>query len=339
MPSESVSLPGRRDPTVQRIVASWRRLTGGSAVRDGERGTLIACSGGADSSALLLALASVPGPQLVAHVVHDLRPAEEARADRDTVEGLCGALGVGFRAVSITPASQPGNAEANARRERYGALARLAEAEGLAWVATGHHADDQLETVLMRLVRGSGVRGLGGIRPRRGLSGAVTLVRPMLGVTHNEACELCARCGWVWREDATNTDERQRRAAIRARVIPELRAIEPSVARLVSRSAGSARSAHRALAEAAEKLRSCGVELEEGVRFDRDALRAAPAAVLEDLIRGLHAERLGGSGQDALGRAVLTTCIGVIGDDGGGRRELNTAGMWVAVTGEYVTFS
>lgn len=308
-------------------------------MRDRERGTLIACSGGADSSALLLALATAPGPTVVAHVVHDLRPAREAGADRDAVRGLCAALGVGFRTESVSPGAQAGNAEGNARRERYAALARMAEAEGLAWVATGHHADDQLETVLMRLVRGSGVRGLGGIRPARGLSETVTLVRPMLDVTHEEACELCARCGWAWREDATNSDESQRRAAIRARVIPELRAIEPAAARLVSRSAGSARAAQRAIAVAAAEVRSRGQEVGEGVRFERAVLRSEPAGVLAELIRGLHHERLGGGGQDALGHAALTACIRVLRDDIGGVRRLNTAGMWVAVTGEYVTFS
>lgn len=324
---------------VSRIVASWRRLTGGSAVRDGGRGTLIACSGGADSSALLLALATASGPAVVAHVVHDLRSADEAGADRDAVRSLCDALGVGFRTASVTPGAQPGNAESNARSARYDALARLAEAEGLAWVATGHHADDQLETVLMRLMRGSGVRGLGGIRPVRRLTDTVTLVRPMLGVTHAEACDLCARCGWSWREDATNADESRLRAAIRARVLPELRAIEPAVARLVSRSAGSARAAQRAIAAAASEVRSHGVAHEEGVRFERALLRSLPAGVLAELVRALHLERMRGGGQDALGRAVLTTCIRAVRDDIGGRRVLNIAGMWVAITGEYVTFS
>ena len=148
----------RSDPAVAEVVARWRRLTGGAR-------TLVACSGGADSVALLLMLRAATDDLVAGHVVHDLRPRDEALADRDAVRGLADACGVPF--VSEEVRVPAGNAEGMARTARYEALARMAQEHGCASVASAHHAGDQLEGVVMALVRGAGVRGLGGAQEIR----------------------------------------------------------------------------------------------------------------------------------------------------------------------------
>jgi tRNA(Ile)-lysidine synthase len=162
----------RRDRTVRTVSRAWRELTGGlTRGRDSQRRTLIACSGGADSSGLAIALASaVSKPRMqfvVAHVVHDMRAEDEALADRDATKGLAARLGLEFVESRVRLRGLSGNAEAVARRLRYAALKQLAEDHGCGFIATAHQADDQLETMLMKLIRGAGPRGLAGVAPSR----------------------------------------------------------------------------------------------------------------------------------------------------------------------------
>ncbi len=148
---------------------------GGPRGGDSHRRTVIACSGGADSSALVIALAAGLGVRardvlVVGHVVHDLRSRGEALADRDAVRALAERLGLEFVEREVRVRGEwGGNLEALARRARYAALGEMAREAGCGFVATAHHADDQMESVLMALVRGAGLRGLAGIRVKRGL--------------------------------------------------------------------------------------------------------------------------------------------------------------------------
>jgi tRNA(Ile)-lysidine synthase len=334
-----VQLPSRKDPVVRCVVGRWRALAGGSAVRDPDRRTLVACSGGADSSALVLALATVAPAPVVAHVLHDLRPQAEARADRDRAAELARALGLEFVEGEARVASAGGNAEANARRARERALAGLALACGLRFVATGHHADDQLETVLMRLLRGAGPRGLSGIRPARALGGTgLVLVRPMLVATREEARGLCRRCGWAWAEDGTNRDESRLRAALRARVLPALASIEPEAAHRVVRAASVQASAHAALAARA------GVLLESArvdggrVSFVRSALRGEPAAVLGELVVQVHHTVRGGHGLDRVGERAISSWVRAVRSGEGSPKTLCFGGLRCEVRADLVIF-
>lgn len=334
----SIIPPSRSDPVVRRIVAGWRRLTGGSATRDSGRPTLVACSGGADSSALLLALSTVSPPPAVAHVLHDMRPPAEAEADRDATARLCDRLGVEFHEGRARVAGLPGNAEANARRARESALAEIAGRTGRAYVATGHHAEDQLETILMRLMRGSGVRGLGGIHPKRRLAGGIVLVRPMLGVTRGEARGLCARSGWAWAEDRTNTDLSRRRAAIRERVIPAMLEIDPGAARRATRLAQVQRSAHRAISAMAAEHEAHAEIGGDRTRFARDELRKIPGAVVAEIITRQHHSKAGGYRRDRFGHQELSACVRAVLAGSGEMREFEFGGMRVMVGAEWVEF-
>jgi tRNA(Ile)-lysidine synthetase-like protein len=297
---------------VRTIIGAWRRLTGGASVRDTARRTLVACSGGADSSALLLALASVnPGPE-ACHVVHDMRPPEQAERDADRTAALCDALGVPFHRAAVRVAHAAGNLESNARRARYDALAGVAQRRGLRFVATGHHADDQLETILMRLLRGAGARGLAGIRATRPLGGATTLLRPMLGVTRAEAESLCTDAAWAWNRDATNEDTSRLRAALRASVLPALRGVEPDAARRAARSGAAVASSADAVEAWAAAVLADAARSDNRVVIETEKLVLLPTAVMVSLIGQIYAHIVGESGRDRLSQQQLGTCIGGI---------------------------
>src|SRR5215213_2484536 len=151
-------------------------------------GCVVAVSGGSDSVGLLRVLHEL-GPALgmelsVAHLDHGVR-GDAARADAEFVAGLAGSLGLAFDLGHWQPA-RAGHFEADARRARYAWLAGIAQARGASTVAVGHTRDDQAETILHRVLRGTGPRGLAGMPARRPLSGAIALVRPLLRVGRDD---------------------------------------------------------------------------------------------------------------------------------------------------------
>jgi len=323
----------RRDGGSRRIVREWRALTGGRAVADRDRRTLVACSGGADSTALALVLAAARAESVVlGHVVHDLRDRAETSAERDRVAGLASRLGVGFVEASVAVRTAAGNAEGNARRARYVALERMAFEASCPFVATGHHADDQFETVLMGLLRGAGVRGLGGAHPRRGLgTRGVVLVRPMLGVGRVDAERICARAGLGWAEDATNADELRFRAGLRHRVLPVLREMRPTGAARASEAAAQLREIGDLVEGLGEALLAEALRSEREISWDRGVLeRSHPAVVSAGLRRGfavLH----GGRFADRLPARSVRLVVDAIGcgGAGGAKRTIRESGRFV----------
>lgn len=186
---------------------------------------LVAVSGGTDSVALLRVMAAVKQPgegRLVAtHVNHQLRGAE-SEADEAFVVELCRQLqlpcDVGRVKVSPTlPAS-----EAEARAARYGFLREAADRWGARYVATAHTADDQAETILHRILRGTGMAGLAGIPRTRPLSEATTVLRPLLAFRRQELAEYLQTLGQDCRHDSSNTDARFTRNQIRHQLLPDL---------------------------------------------------------------------------------------------------------------------
>lgn len=170
-------------------------------------------SGGPDSLALLLlAHAALDGRVAAATVDHGLRA--ESAAEARFVGDVCAELGVSHATLKVELAE--GNLQAEARAARYAALARWAADEGLAAIATAHHADDQAETLLLRLNRGSGVAGLAGVRERSVVPGTrLPLVRPLLGWRRAELALVVAQAELVAVEDPSNVDDRFDRARIR----------------------------------------------------------------------------------------------------------------------------
>jgi tRNA(Ile)-lysidine synthase len=315
----------KRDVVVAAILRRWRGLSGGGRVQDDERGTIVACSGGADSTGVSLALHAAGGLRGLAHVVHDLRPEAEARGDADAVRDLAARLGVAYDEVSVRVRGQSGNVEANARRARYAALAAMASSSGARFVVTGHHADDQIETILMRLARGSGPRGLRGVLPRRRLSPGVMLIRPCLGVTHADLVGLCAKAGVVPRHDATNDDASLARNAIRSRVVPELDRLYPGVRRRADDFARRMGAVDAALREAAREALAWA-ELADG-SYDRGVLARVPFAVLIEALRVLVDRACAGACGGGRSRwRSMEAAARAIGDGAGHDRELALGG-------------
>lgn len=171
----------------------------------------LAVSGGPDSLAmLLLAHEAMPGGFAVATVNHGLRA--EAGSECALVERTCAARGIVCDTLSVTV--PPGNVQSAARAARYGALAGWAQTRGLAAIATAHHADDQAETLLMRLNRGSGVAGLAGVR-ERGMVAGVAVIRPLLHWRRAELAEVLTAHGIAGAADPSNADPRFDRVRIR----------------------------------------------------------------------------------------------------------------------------
>lgn len=173
----------------------------------------LAVSGGPDSLALLLlARHAVQDKLAVATVDHGLRA--ESAAEASMVAEICQALGIPHQTLSVSVA--PGNLQQEARFARYSALADWMEREGLTALATAHHADDQAETLMMRLKRGSGLSGLAGVRAVGKVPGSTfPLIRPLLGWRKAELEQLVRDAGWQPVDDPSNEDDRFERARIR----------------------------------------------------------------------------------------------------------------------------
>jgi tRNA(Ile)-lysidine synthase len=192
---------------------------------DGEC-VLVAVSGGADSVALTLMLHElIAGGQRsltlhLAHMNHGLR-GDESDADEEFCRALAGRLDLPI-AVARVQLPAAGSVEATARDARYAFLARTAAQVGATAVVTAHHADDQAETVLMRILRGAAVTGLGAIRPVRALDSHTRLVRPLLDVRKADILAFLSERGQPFRTDRSNADTSFTRNRIRHILIPAL---------------------------------------------------------------------------------------------------------------------
>ncbi|MDR2127670.1 MAG: tRNA lysidine(34) synthetase TilS [Burkholderiaceae bacterium] len=206
----------------------------------------VAFSGGADSSALLAACAQHwPGQVYAWHVHHGLQAAADD-FERHCVD-LCARLGVALQVRRIAARNAPGESpEAAARRARYAALDDMAEQNTIRTVTLGHHADDQVETLLLALSRGAGIAGLAGM-PRHWQRGAVHYVRPLLDVPAASTRAWLRLRGLPWVEDPSNTDARYTRNRIRALVLPALEAAFPQFRQTFARSAAHAAQARALL--------------------------------------------------------------------------------------------
>jgi tRNA(Ile)-lysidine synthase len=292
---------------------------------------VIAVSGGPDSVALLCAIAAFGRHRgcVVAHLNHQLR-GEESDADEEFVRQLHsnltkdGCISTPFHCerldTSALAKSFKGNLEAVARNARYGWLTNVAATSKLRWVATGHTADDQAETVLLRLLRGAGLQGLRGIADRRELNPVLMLIRPLLAVRRTSVLAFLKEVGQEYRSDSSNSNMRFTRNRIRLELLPQLsERFNPKIVELLCRLARQAEDAHQQELQQAQKLLALVEHPRAGIEliFDRGALAAIPRPMIRACFRlvwqreGWPTGRLDFAAWDRLAGLVL-------GENGGG---------------------
>jgi tRNA(Ile)-lysidine synthase len=298
-------------------------LAGGETV-------LVAISGGCDSTALLHALQAL-APELnlrlhALHVDHGLRP--ESGAEADAVRGMGEAMGIAIEIARVV-VDRGGSLEAAARRARYAALDACARRIGAHRIALGHTADDQAETVLMRVLEGAGVRGLAGIPVVRG-----RIIRPLIELRRAALAAWLREAGRPWIEDPSNFDRRFARNRIRHDVLPGL--APPGggdVVAALNRVARQARGAVDAIARmAARELTRLAREEDGGLTLARSALAELPPTLAGEVLRQAAAG-LGGRASlrawehRGLARALATPAP---------RRPFRLGGVRVDVSGDWI---
>jgi tRNA(Ile)-lysidine synthase len=279
-----------RRPSLHPAVAEVRRAVRSALERlpaDGDRAALVGLSGGADSLALAAAVgfeAPKLGLRPVAVVIeHALLPGSAEAADA----AATAARGLGLAASVVRVAVHgEGGPEAAARAARFAALAVAARAHRAAAVLVAHTLDDQAETVLLGLARGSGAASLQGMAEVAELGGG-PLLRPLLGVRREVTRAACAADGLAPWHDPHNADPRFARVRVRERVLPVLETeLGPGIAEALARTAEQLREDAAAFAEMIEETIEDIVEhAEAGISVSVAALAANPAALRHRIIR------------------------------------------------------
>jgi tRNA(Ile)-lysidine synthase len=291
----TTALPAR----VARSIREQRLFASGDTI-------IVALSGGADSTALLDLLSRLPGlsPRLVAaHLNHCLRGLESDR-DEEFVRSLAEQhrIPLECRRVDVKEHSRRErlNLEDAGRRARIGFLSELRDSWQATAVALAHHADDQAETVLMRLLRGAGPGGLAGMPYRNGRK----FIRPLLGITRAELAAYLAERGLAWREDASNQDTAFLRNRIRHELMPLLEQYNPAIRERLTATATVLSDEHQLLNQLTREVvdRDC---TKDGDTFACSVkhLTEQPPALRRRFLR-LLLERLAGNLDHFTGRHI-----------------------------------
>ena len=275
---------------------------------------LCAVSGGADSVCLLHLLRDLTGEGgftlCAAHFDHQLR-GEESRRDAAFVENLCKLWNIPLYSGSadVAEAAKAGGRgiEETARALRYDFLRRTAEEAGADRIATAHNADDNAETLLLHLVRGTGLQGLTGIAPRRG-----ALVRPLLTTSRAEIEDYVDRHRLDYVQDSTNEDQRYTRNYLRHQVMPLLRQCNPQLTQSISQTIGYLRADNDYLNAQAHQACLAARWAEDDLVIEAGIIAALPSAVAPRAARRLL-EMMGDGDTDCSAahlNAIVDLCRG-----------------------------
>jgi tRNA(Ile)-lysidine synthase len=261
---------------------------------------LVAVSGGADSVALARALASLKaggdGRLILAHFNHRLRGAE-SDADQAFVADLASKLEIeliaGDAAGDLGSHGSGEGLEGAARQARYDFLSQAAAKSGARYIATAHTADDQVETVLHNILRGTGLAGLAGIPRFRRLSETATLIRPFLDVTRAEVIEYLQALNQSYRDDSTNQRSDYTRNRIRLQLLPLLENdYNPRVRQAILRIAQIADQAGDFLSQEADRLlQSAARPVPGGIELNTAPMAHAHPAVIRQALMQVWQEQ------------------------------------------------
>jgi tRNA(Ile)-lysidine synthase len=271
----------------QKLYREWKRLS----LPEREKSIVVAVSGGADSTALLLALHELTQKRfsikiIVAHLNHCLR-GEASDADEQWVRGLARdlSLEVHTEKVEVAERAAGDNLEQAARKIRYEFLRHTAQKSGSPIVLTAHTQNDQAETFLLRLIRGTSLEGLRAIEPCKQLvNEEVLLARPLLWATRNETVDYCRQKQVEFRSDEMNKDEKFLRVCVRRTVIPLLETLNPKVVKNLARTSELVRQDSKYLGELSLKLYQEAVDM-SGSTLRVEVLNAAPHVLSRRAIR------------------------------------------------------
>lgn len=282
-------------------------------LHDGEK-VLVAISGGADSVALLLALLKLGYECEALHCNFHLR-GEESTRDENFVRDLCKRHSVPLAVVNFDTAAYAGekgiSIEMAAREQRYEAFESHRRECGATAIAVAHHAGDSAETMLLNLIRGTGLKGLHGIQPKNGY-----VVRPLLCVERDEIIEYLKWRNEDFVTDSTNLEDEFTRNKIRLNILPLLQEINPSIVESLTQTAERIGEAEKVYAKAIEE----GIaRVKNGNIINIEALKseASPQALLYEI---LHPEGFNGSQTDDILQSL----------DGESGRTF-TSGEWMVV--------
>jgi len=289
-------------------------------------GVLLGVSGGVDSVALAFCLSKVCDNLCLGHITHrGMRDDETLDKETELVRDLAKKLNVSFREFEFV-IDKKGNEEGNAREQRYKALAGMmyGDVPQEGWfnpdclmLATAHHADDQLETLIMKLVRGSGITGMTGMKESREVPYAedqrLTLIRPMLGITKEDCYEICVENGLEWMEDVTNTEDDKDRNFIRLNVIDALKKVNPKASEHASGFASIMQSTEQMLNDKIIRLPS-SMWGNKVSRVSADALRLEQDVVICEWIRHAcsYVPRSGNYKVDKISKAMMDQVVDAV---------------------------
>ena len=252
-PPDSILLRARRHGICAEFEKNLQERCGWQA---GE-GLLIGLSGGADSTALLLLAAVLAQRDKKTFLINAVYVHHHLRAEADGevthCANLCEQLGIAFSAVDVHPTRGRTGLAADARRLRHAALADCAVKTNSKWILLAHHSDDVLETLLMRIGRGAGNRGLTTIPwvRRSAPKSSIQVARPLLSLSRTQIEEFCRHCEVPWCDDASNSNIKTARGLLRDQIVPTLRERWPGIAQHALHASESARSGEWALKQIA----------------------------------------------------------------------------------------
>lgn len=264
---------------------------------------LVGLSGGADSTALLKVLLTLGYPCTAVHCNFHLRGSESDR-DQEFVENLCRSLGVELIICSYDTLKYASNhglsIEMAARELRYADFERIMKERGTDAVCIAHHRDDSVETVLLNLMRGTGIKGLTGIKPRNG-----HIIRPLLCVSRDEIEQWLREIGQSYVTDSTNLETDYTRNKIRLKLLPLMRDINPSADEAILGTSNHLRMAYDMYIPALEAMRDRCIRNKDGIMtISIDALSTLPS------VRGFLFEILSPLGFNETQIAAVSRSLG-----------------------------
>lgn len=314
-------------------------------------GIVVGVSGGSDSMALLHVLMQLSGPLEwrfklhVAHLNHGLR-GEEAIADAAFVQAACDGLSIpctiDHRDIGGSAASEGLSIEEMSRRERYAFFERVCLQTGIRTVALAHHADDNAETILHRVLRGTGLRGLAGIPRSRPLSqgSQIRVIRPLLSFTKADLRAYLEDAGIIYREDISNTSNEPMRNRIRNVILPQVETlINPQVRDALTRLGQQARWLDEFLGETIQRTFETLVvnRTDRTLVMNADAVLRKSRIIQAELIRTAYTSF--GLGEQDLSFSHMAAVLDILADPASGRQIQLPGGVVVEKRYRQLTFS